>query len=92
MSEPLYQFYDPHPGLAGCPEPLPQAAKLVADWIDGKRLTAKEAVRVLSETIRDSQFTVEFKRDCLMLSWTPVDGGYPQHCWRVSKARKVGAL
>jgi hypothetical protein len=37
-------FYDPHPGFAGAAIPIPAAVKKVADGLDGRRLSLREAV------------------------------------------------
>lgn len=37
-------FFDPHPGFAGAAIPLPEPVKKVADELNGKTLSLKEAI------------------------------------------------
>jgi len=43
------QFYDPHPGLLGCIEPLPEAVRLKAADMDGNFFTVDEAIAMIKE-------------------------------------------
>lgn len=38
------RLYDPHPGLAGALIPIPEPVRLVANGLNGKTMTLKEAV------------------------------------------------
>lgn len=37
-------FFDPHPGFAGATIPIPEAVKKVANGLNGKSMTLREAV------------------------------------------------
>lgn len=61
-------FYDPHPGLAGCSERLPDPVKTVADWLDGKVLEVSEAVELISQAVQgESEYQVAAKGDYIAL-------------------------
>lgn len=40
-------FYDPHPGFAGAAIPIPKEVKKVADDLNGKKLSVREALEKL---------------------------------------------
>jgi len=45
----IKEFYDPHPGLLGCPEPIPEAVRIKAADMDGNTFTIDEAVGMIQE-------------------------------------------
>ncbi len=47
------QFYDPHPGFAGCATQLPESVRLKANELDGEYLLVEEAVQMLQEVAPD---------------------------------------
>lgn len=77
-------FFDPHPGLMGASIPIPLRVKRVADQLNGKTMTLREALDEFKETT-DGEFTVregaiflKIKGDGVMYMW---------HLWRVIKYR-----
>ena len=82
--KPEFEFYDPHPGLAGCPVRLPEHVRIVAEWLDGQRMTIKSAIDQLVAATSETDLTVQF-RDCE--GWISMKVGTwddpPMNCWRV---------
>ena len=61
----IVQFFDPHPGLLGCPEPLPEAVKAMADEIANEegpcgvgRGAIELALKALEMTYPDGEWKV----------------------------------
>lgn len=63
-------LFDPHPGLLGCTEPLPESIRLAAESLDGKMAPLSEAV----ETIRDVA-----PDGCLIRVYFPEKNDIPEH-------------
>lgn len=40
-------FLNPHPGLAGCPTPIPEEVREVANYLDGKTLSLGDAYKLI---------------------------------------------
>lgn len=53
-SDKIVSFHDPHPGLAGCPVPLPEHLRLTANWLNGCTMSIGEAVQIITDTIDDA--------------------------------------
>jgi hypothetical protein len=88
MDDPIVQFYDPHPGLMGCPEPLPEGVRIAAEGLNGKTKRMSEALEILEAgLIEDGVFEVHDDEDFrfIGLKIPPDSQGFsvPQHCWRV---------
>lgn len=78
-------FYDPHPGFAGAAIPIPAAVKAVADGLDGRRLSLREAVAEL-QAVTPGQVDVvpEFSFIGLHLAGS---GRHLSHFFRVIRYR-----
>lgn len=42
-----YTFFDPHPGFAGAAIPIPEPVRLIANELDGKTMSLRDAVRLI---------------------------------------------
>lgn len=84
----MVEFYDPHPGLAGCPVRLPEAVRLVADSLSGKIGSVQEAKELIIDAVdTDLPFEVKVEDTCILLMIGNFDIG--KHCWNVIKYREV---
>ena len=45
-------FYDAHPGLAGCPIPIPKSIKKIADKLEGMPYSLSKAVKLLEKAAK----------------------------------------
>lgn len=50
--------YDVHPGMAGCPTPIPEPLRLAATAIVGQRLPLTEVIERLRESVADGAFNI----------------------------------
>jgi hypothetical protein len=48
--------YDIHPGLAGCPEPIPERLRLAAEAMRGQRLPIDEILERLQAVVQEGAF------------------------------------
>ncbi len=53
------KLYDPHPGRMGCPIPLPQPMKKIADSLDGKIMTLTEAIDIINSVAKKYNGVIE---------------------------------
>jgi hypothetical protein len=85
----LRSFYDPHIGFAGATAPLPAPIKVVADALDGARMSLKGAVKILETVASGLGGEVRIKPDhgMLTLTWSSKANGDPIHHWRVIRYR-----
>ena len=86
MTDQMVTFYDPHPALAGCPEPLPTEVKKVADDLDGCTLTLDEAFnRIRSAALSYTCIKVHSEDDGSGFIYLLAAGEYPDSTngWRV---------
>lgn len=70
-------FYDPHPGMAGCSVPIPEAVRLAANALAGRTLTLAYAIKKIDAAGTGGK--VEAHSDCIMLTIVSA----MVHCWRV---------
>lgn len=54
----MVTVYDAHPGLAGCPTPIPESLRIAAQAMCGQRLEMQEVIDRLSESVTDGSFDV----------------------------------
>ena len=52
-------FFDPHPGLAGAMIPIPEAVRKVANNLNGKSMTLREAVARIQAVTKGTIRVVE---------------------------------
>ncbi len=79
-------FYDPHPGFAGAAIPIPGPVKAVADQLDGKTMTLREAIAALQAATRGKVYAVP-EHSYIALHLGDDTGRYAQHLFRVIKYR-----
>lgn len=80
-------FFDPHPGLLGCPVPIPDAVKRVADELDGQSLPIAEAVERIQRAA-GGEVDVAFEQRHISLELPGILRGRPcVHSWRVIRFR-----
>lgn len=79
----LREFYNPHPrSLPGAVIPFPKEIKKVADDLNGKRLSLKEAVARL-RAVRSGAIDVIAKDNYIRLTITDKDGRYVENIFPV---------
>jgi hypothetical protein len=54
----LVTVYDAHPGLAGCPEPIPEFLRLAAKTMCGQRLPISEIIDRLQKSVQSGAFEI----------------------------------
>ncbi len=82
------EFYDPHPGLLGCPYPIPESVRLVANELNGTVITLDKAMRKVKNALPvslESIFLVTAKRDIIMLHEQKMNK--EENMWRVLRYR-----
>lgn len=87
----IVEFYDPHPGLAGCTEPIPEPVRLVANKLVGKRMTVLEAMNAIRRVASEG-YDVDDHGDFIGLRGGPeVDAklNLRQLNWRVIRYRSI---
>jgi hypothetical protein len=80
------EFFDPHPGLAGCSQPIPEPVKKLAAKLDGQTIELNEAVEKVKAVCGGEVKTVEAQM--------PGDHGFihlliGSNSWRVIRYREV---
>ena len=81
-----YEFFNPHPGLAGCEAPLPEGVRLAAKRMDGQSLTVLEAMTAIRDaapagaTIRKNEDGIGEWYGMILLE---IEVGSKTHAWRV---------
>jgi len=90
----VVEFYDPHPGLMGCPTPLPEKVCLVAATLSGMRGTVEQAIHKIWNACPDEWEGKQKVEDTdvegstfIFLSFRYPDGR--ENGWRVIRYRKV---
>ena len=73
-------FFDPHPGLAGAIVPIPEAVKKVANNLNGKSMTLREAVARIKAVTKGTVRVVD-RFEFIYLEHTESNG--VQHGFRV---------
>ena len=85
------KLFDPHPGLMGCPVPLPEKVRTLAATLDGQSMTVKEAVEKIKAVISE-RFSVKATKGCILLYQGSVEDllkhGARCNCWRVLRYKK----
>lgn len=96
--ERIVEFYDPHPGVGGCLEPLPELIKMLADEIAMQRsLPIRLALQALKDACPEGEWKVcepnrlglfdEIKPDGMICLTIDENGGYMKggrtNFWRV---------
>ncbi len=79
------EFYDPHPGLMGCPKPFPEHLRVTAEWLDGQKMTVDEAIQCFEDSAPEDEqpISVTAAQDCILIQMGSFkDKRYPVHCWR----------
>lgn len=79
------EFYDPHPGLAGCPEPIPEAVLAAATKISGTTLPLDKAIASLRAAEPNGRF--DAGDDIITLKLSGKDGMI--NCWRVIRYKNA---
>lgn len=84
------EFYDPHPGLAGCTVRIPESVKLVANELNGTVATLNVAIQKIKDSLPidiHSVFlvSVSFKHNMITLDEKREDGY--ENSWRVLRYR-----
>lgn len=80
-------FFDPHPGLLGCPVPIPDVVKRVADELNGQSLPLTEAVERIQRAA-GGEVDVAFEHHHISLELPGImDGRACTHSWRVIRFR-----
>ena len=83
----IVTFYDPHPGLAGCPVPIPDVVKRVADELNGQSLPLAEAIERI-QRVAGGGVDVALNERHIGLSLPGIlDGHACTHSWRVIRFR-----
>ena len=92
----VVEFFDPHPGLMGCLEPLPDSVKVLVDWLAGQSMNLTDAIRQLTTAFAGGKFKVH---DGLTGShgertgWIELTTGdwgkFPINAWRVIRFREI---
>lgn len=78
-------FYDPHPGFAGAAIPIPGPIKTVADALDGRKMSLREALARLREVgVGDVQVVAQYSYIGLRIGGT---GRHAEHFFRVIRFR-----
>ena len=57
MNSQKYEFYDPHPGLAGAVIPIPEPVRKVANELVGQTMTLQEALEKI-KAVTDGNVSV----------------------------------
>lgn len=52
------RLYDPHPGLSGCPLPLPAEVKTAAEELDGTTIELDDAIDRIQIAVKDNKYRV----------------------------------
>lgn len=90
MPAELLHFYDPHPGLAGCPRPLPEPVRIVANELAETETTLDDAMARISNAAKTlGRYRVENHDDFLALTRWSTEDEYPQDNWRVIRYHPV---
>lgn len=79
----LKLFYEPHPGLAGAIVPIPNPVKRVADELDGKTLSLRDAVAKI-KAVTNGEVDIDSNYKDIGLT---VRYGSTKHTWSVIKYR-----
>src|SRR4051794_8071090 len=82
-------FFDPHPGIGGAMIPLPAPMLLVAQALNGERMTMQKAItRFTAKAVQMGRWwRVEKYRGCIFLHYD--DGPEkPSHIWRLIRFRR----
>ncbi len=74
-------FFNPHPGFAGAAIPIPGPVKTIAEDIDGKTMSLKDAVERL-KAVGIGRIEVVSKYDYIAL-WLGEDPNKRRHMFRV---------
>lgn len=83
----VVRLYDPHPGLLGCPVPIPDVVKRVADELNGQSLPLAEAVERIQHAA-GGEVEVAFEHRHISLELPGILRGHPcTHSWRVIRFR-----
>jgi hypothetical protein len=77
----LYRLSDPYD-----PDTMAGAARR----LDGKVMPIREAMTALRRGLNRNWFTIVFTRGCILLHYVPPKRGFPQHCWRMLRAKPGG--
>lgn len=87
MREPdkVYEFYDPHPGLAGCSVRIPEPIRLIANEISGSRMSLRQAVFLIRAATTG---IVEAVEDMGMITLRIEESTGQIHSWRVIRFRE----
>jgi hypothetical protein len=73
-------FFDPHPGFAGAMIPIPEAVRMVANELDGKSITLREAVARI-QAVTKGKVSIANNDDFISLEITEANG--TRHGFRV---------
>lgn len=82
-------FFDPHPGTGGAMIPLPAPMLLIAQALNGERMTMQKAItRFIEKAAQMGRFwRIENDSGCIFLHY---DAGpeKPSHIWRLIRFRR----
>ncbi len=73
-------FFDPHPGLAGALIPIPEKVRKIANELDGKSMSLREAIALI-QAVTKGAVSVAKKFDFISLEITEKSG--VRHMFRV---------
>lgn len=80
-----YTFFDPHPGFAGAAIRIPEPIRLIANELDGKTMSLRDAVKRI-ESAGIGKVNVVPKYTYIAL-WLGSDPNKRQHMFRVIRYR-----
>ncbi len=90
MDKPV-EFYDPHPGLMGCPKPFPKHLRVIAEQLDGHEMTVNEAILCFENSALEGQpISVTAVQDCILIRIGSFKDRSPVHSWRAIRFRGDG--
>jgi hypothetical protein len=85
------KFYDPHPGVLGCPTPMPAPLVALAKELDGKRISIKAALAKITPVLPEN-CRVEAKKECVVVyqgSFSKMKrDGSVVNCWRMLRYKR----
>ena len=74
------EFFDPHPGFGGAMIPIPKPVRKVANEINGKSMTLREAVAKI-QAVTKGEVSISNNYDFVSLKIKEKSG--VRHCFRV---------
>lgn len=80
-----YRWHSPHPGLLGCPLPIPEPVRQAAVSLSGTITTPAEAVGKITASTRSlhaSTYSVLMRASCIVVAETCPDSKGRISVWR----------